>query len=324
MIVPSCLAGRGWRFASLCTVLVLALGCLIVSAGPKPARAGFGFSFDAIESAGTFQCGKETIHYWQFEPKNKGKGPFPGILVLHGIEGLEGFAVAGGRRRLDNAIAEEYKKILKMVASYGYVVHFAHYMDSTPQDCWPHSTRRPIARLQTSFKDSLLAPAGKEDKGVKMRFEQWMACVNKGLENLQGQNGKVDKDRIGVIGLSMGGFLATSLAVTESKTFRPKAIVVAFGGLPPQLHKGKIGPLPPILLISGKLDDIVPFQHTLDVVKCLEANKCTVRHEAFDCGHMFDLNGKFQLVIALKALGMAREFLEQHVDKAKKACDGLE
>jgi dienelactone hydrolase len=310
MIAPTCLAGRRWRCASLAMVLALALGFLIVSAGPKPAQAGFGFSFDAIESAGTFQFGKETIHYWQFEPKNKGKGPFPGVLVLHGIEGLGGF---------DNPIAKDYKQFCKMVASYGYVVHFVHYMDSTPKDCWPQSTRRPIARLQTSFKESLLAPAGMEDKALKKRFEEWMACVNKGLENLQGQNGKVDKDRVGVIGLSMGGFLATSLAVTQPKTFRPQAIVVAFGGMPQQLHSDKIGALPPILLISGKLDDIVPFQHTLDVCKCLKANKCNLRHEAFDCGHMFfDQKGNFQLGTALKAQGMAREFLEQYVDKAKK------
>jgi predicted esterase len=126
---------------------------------------------------------------------------------------------------------------------------------------------------------------------------------------------------VGVIGLSLGGFVPTSLAVTEP-TFDPQAIVVVCGGLPEQLHE-KVSKLPPILMICGTKDDVVPFSHTRKVRQCLEDKDCSVILVPFPCYHMFldgkvDSNPKFQLNMALQAQSYAEVFLSQRVQKAPR------
>jgi dienelactone hydrolase len=307
-------AGRSRRCLSLGVFLLLVAGWSIFACGQGSAYAGFGLP-SAKETAGTFQFDGKTINYWQFEPKDKDKDkakpkdPLPAILVVHGIEGLESF---------HNKTGKDYKLFCGMIASYGYVVHFVHYLDCTPTDCWPHATRRAVRRLQNRIKDTLTTPPGKEDEEVAGKFKTWMSCVHAGLENLRAQKGKVDKQRIGVVGLSMGGFLTTSLAVTEPDKFHPQAMIVAFGGLPPRLHGAKLGKMPPVCIIAGTKDEIVPLQLMQDTRQCLEANKGVVQFKTFDCHHMFtDAKGDFQLSVALQAQEFARSFLEQYVQKAK-------
>jgi dienelactone hydrolase len=307
-MVTANLAGRLLRCLRLGILWVLLAGWSIFACGLHPAHAGIGLP-SATETAGKFQFDGKTINYWQFEPKEKAKAPLPGILVVHGIEGLEGF---------NNKAGKDYKLFCSMVASYGYVVHFVHYMDCAPADCLPYVSRRAVRRMQTGIKESLTAPPNKTDEKVSAKFKQWMTCVSAGLENLRAQPSKVDKDRIGVIGLSLGGFLATALAATEPEKFRPHAIVVAFGGLPPLLHHEKFAKLPPTCIIAGEKDEIVPLALMQATRQALEANKAIVQFKAFDCNHMFTNDkGDFQLVIALQGQAFARAFLEKYVQKAK-------
>jgi dienelactone hydrolase len=296
-------------------VLALALGCLLV----QPARGQFPVPGAGAEEkkGGSFTFNWAKINYWQFEPKNA-KGPLPAIVVLHGIEGLDAFANGGN---LPEDIAANYKLVCKMVAEKGYVVRLVHYMQCNPIKA------KQVPELQQQIKANLLAPPGKVDPKIKKLFETWMSCVKGAVDDLRDAknpaNGNIDRDRVGVIGLSMGGFVAMSLAVTEPK-FAPQAIVVVCGGLPEQLHK-KVGKLPPILMICGTKDDVVPISHTCKVRNCLEDKDCSVTLVPFPCYHMF-LDGKvdskpkpkLQLNMVLQAQNWAEVFLSQHVKNAPR------
>jgi dienelactone hydrolase len=294
-------------------VLALALGCLLV----QPARGQFQVPGAGAEEkkGGSFTLDKATIIYWQFEPKNA-KGPLPAIVVLHGIEGLDAFANGG---KLPQGIAAQYKLFCKMVAEKGYAVRFVHYMQCE------QIKAEQVPELQQQIKANLLAPRGKVDPKIGQLFKTWMGCVKRAVDDLRDtknpDNNNIDRDRVGVIGLSLGGFVATSLAVTEP-TFDPQAIVVVCGGLPEQLHE-KVSKLPPILMICGTKDDVVPFSHTRKVRQCLEDKDCSVILVPFPCYHMFldgkvDSNPKFQLNMALQAQSYAEVFLSQRVQKAPR------
>jgi dienelactone hydrolase len=294
-------------------VLASALVCLLA----QPAAGQFQVPGAGAEEkkGGSFTLDKATINYWQFEPKNA-KGPLPAILVLHGIEGLDAFANGGD---LPPGITTQYKLFCKMVAEKGYAVRFVHYMQCKQIEA------KQVPQLQQQIKADLLAPPGKVDPQIEQLFKTWMSCAKRALDDMRDAknpaNGNIDRDRVGVIGLSMGGFVATSLAVTEPG-FDPQAIVVVCGGLPEQLHD-KVKKLPPICMICGTKDDIVPFAHTRKVRQCLEDKECSVVLVSFPCYHMFldgklDSNPKFQMNMALQAQSYAELFLSQTVQKAPK------
>jgi dienelactone hydrolase len=297
-------------------VFVLALGCSVF----VPVRAPGQFQMPgagAVEKdTGSFSLdGKTKIDYWQFEPKTV-KGVLPAVLVLHGIEGLDAFANGGD---LPKELVSQYKLFCKMVAEKGYVVRFVRYMQ-----CKPVSTDQ-VPALKEHIKASLVSADGKAPAHVEQLFKEWMGCVKKCMDDLKDpkntNNANVDKDRVGVVGLSMGGFIAMALAVTDPK-FDPQALVVVCGGMPPQLHD-KVEKLPPVLMICGTKDDIVPFKHTQTVRKCLEDKGCSVFVLPFPCYHMFMDDtvdkGKVQLNLVLQAQTYAELFLNHNVQKAPKA-----
>jgi dienelactone hydrolase len=297
---------RSWgdRFA-----FPLAVGCLLLALAQG--RAQFG---GKETPAGTFAYDGKNVDYWQFESIKKAPGPLPAIVVLHGIEGLDAVVNAN---QFDKDTQSNYKMICKMIAEKGYVVRFVHYMQGTPV------AKNQVDGLKDQIKASLLAPPDKVDAGVRMLFGRWMSCVKAGVDDLTKNAAKnnIDPQRVGVIGLSMGGFVATSLAVTDPK-FSPQALVIVCGGLPEELH-AKVKKLPPVMMICGKEDEIVPLAHTRKLRNCLEDKNCSCQLVEFPCCHMFfdapmDKGGKFQFTTALKAQEYAEVFLRQNVQKAPK------
>jgi dienelactone hydrolase len=278
---------------------------------PAPGRAQFGLGAKETP-AGTFLYDGKNVDYWQFEPRNKGTEPLPAIVILHGIEGLEAVA--------DNNANDlkDYKQLCQIVAEKGYVVRFVHYMQSTPV------AKGQVAKLEGKLKDSLVAPADKVDADARKLFDQWMKCVKAGTDDLAKnavKNG-IDPARIGVVGLSLGGFVVTSLAVTDPK-FSPQALIIVCGGLPEELH-AKVDKLPPVLMICAKKDEIIPPAHSRKVWSCLDDKDCSCQMLSFPCCHMFfdqpkAQGGTFQTSIALRALEYAEVFLRQNVQNAPKS-----
>ena len=72
------------------------------------------------------------------------------------------------------------------------------------------------------------------DASLEKPYRAWMAAVKDGVQFLRADK-NVDKDRIGVVGLSMGGFVGTSLVVDHPE-LKIKGLINAFGGLPPVQH----------------------------------------------------------------------------------------
>lgn len=122
-----------------------------------------------------------------------------------------------------------FREFARVLARRGYVAHVVHYFDLTETE---------IAGL----------PA------MRANFASWMKAVADGITNASNQ-ANVDPHRVGLLGFSLGSYLSLSLA-----TFDPRVSVVVeyFGGLPTELARD-FKSLPPVLILHGDADKVVPI-----------------------------------------------------------------
>jgi len=145
----------------------------------------------------------------------------PGVLVLHSSAGIGAKTGAETRRWADG------------LARRGYVAYVVHYFDRTGQR---HTDDATEARL----------------------WPVWTATLGDALTALR-RDAQVDSARAGVVGLSLGGYLALALGATDP---RAHALVVVSGGF----FRGVAARVdsvgrryPPTLLLHGTADGAVPF-----------------------------------------------------------------
>jgi len=139
-------------------------------------------------------------------------GSFPAVFLLHGSGGL------------DPGTAYVFREIGRDLANQGYVVLIPHYFERTG-----HEPGQP-------FKDNEI-PAMVE--AVEDAIDFAVA------------NAPVDADRIGMIGYSMGAYIAFFRSARDP---RIKAIVAVSGHLPVE-SKSKF---PPLLILQGSGDRNTP------------------------------------------------------------------
>lgn len=156
-------------------------------------------------------------------------GRYPVVVVLHGSGGL---AVGGFM----------FRGLARELAARGYVVVLPHYFDRT-------GTR--IA----------------DPKAILDRFAEWMETVADATTYAAALP-NADAERIGLVGFSLGGYLATSSAAYDP---RVKAVVEYFGGLP-DLLADRAGRLPPTLILHGDADAIVPVSEARELEDRLKAH----------------------------------------------------
>jgi carboxymethylenebutenolidase len=122
-----------------------------------------------------------------------------------------------------------FREFGRLLARHGYVAHVVHYFELTDTE---------IAGL----------PA------MRANFSSWMKAISDGITNASKQP-NVDPDRVGLLGFSLGSYLSLSLA-----TFDPRVSVVVeyFGGLPTEIARD-FKSLPPVLILHGDADKIVPI-----------------------------------------------------------------
>lgn len=77
----------------------------------------------------------------------------------------------------------------------------------------------------------------------------------------------VDAERIGVFGLSLGGFHALSLG---SRDERIQAVVNVVGAMPAEVQRRGVHRMPPTLVLHGERDRTVPVRRAHDLVNLLE------------------------------------------------------
>ena len=129
----------------------------------------------------------------------------------------------------------------EFLARQGFAVYVLHYFDRTGT-----------------------TEAG--DKNVIFRhFFAWMKTLWDAV-GFVAQQPRVDPDRLGLLGFSLGAYLALSTAAVDS---RIKAVAEFFGGLPKEM-KFFTRRLCPVLILHGEADTTVPVEEAYHLQRVLE------------------------------------------------------
>ena len=111
----------------------------------------------------------------------------------------------------------------------------------------------------------------------------------------------LDESRLALMGFSQGTMMALQVGLRRR---RPAACIVGFSGslVGAERLKGEITVRPPILLVHGDVDDVVPFASLFEAVAGLGAAQLSVRwHVSRGAGH----------TIAPDGLDLACQFLAE-------------
>jgi dienelactone hydrolase len=201
-----------------------------------------------------FVSGKEKIKIkvGQYVP-GEGKGPFPGIVLLHGIDGMD-------LLRTNLQVQFLYGTVANRIAREGFVVHFVHYFHRTP------IKKDEIPKVKEDLQKQLINEQSKLDPKLVQYYHDWLDTTVDAVKFMQNRK-EVDRSKTGVLGLSLGGFLATSLVVKHPE-LKLAGVANLFGGMAPgiseQVRKDKLK-LPPILIMGGEEDDVVPERFQRDL-----------------------------------------------------------
>jgi carboxymethylenebutenolidase len=122
-----------------------------------------------------------------------------------------------------------------------------------------------------------------DDATIWREFPVWMQTISDALDFAERQAG-ADAERIGVVGFSLGAYLALSLA-TQQK--RVKAVVDFFGGMPDHFAELLNG-MPPVLILHGEADSVVPVTEAHKIARMLESRKLPFEMKLYkNAGHGF-------------------------------------
>ena len=172
------------------------------------------------------------------------QGKFPAVVLLHGSGGL---LLATG---------DLFRETARGLVQQGYVVLIPHYFETTG-----HVVGMPFER------DDIPA---------------YLVSVHDAIE-FAADNPAVDSERIGLIGLSMGSYLAFYRAAKDP---RIKAVVSVSGSLPVESKSQ----FPPVLILQGAKDKSFPASRLKEFQAKLSAsNTPYVTHVYRHAGHNFDL-----------------------------------
>ena len=128
-----------------------------------------------------------------------------------------------------------------MLAAQGFAIFVLHYFDRT-------------GTTQATDKQTIFS-----------NFPVWGKTVWDAVSQIE-RHPQVDKDRIGLLGFSLGAYLALSVAAVDA---RVKVVVEFFGGLPKEM-KFFMRRLCPVLILHGEADPVVPVQEAYDLENLLE------------------------------------------------------
>jgi dienelactone hydrolase len=201
-------------------------------AEPTPSQPGR----DVRRVDDTFTSGGKRIAVEIFEPGTEGK--HPAVVLLHGLDGLEG------------GFGGFYRCAAENCAGRGYVVLLVHYFDRTEA----RGEDRQALRSQFLRCAKGDGASDADRKTLGDRFNAWADAVRDGVRYARSRP-EVDGERVGLVGFSLGAFLALTVAAEED--IRIAAVVDFFGGLPEE-QRARLKKLPPALIIHGDQDNTVP------------------------------------------------------------------
>src|SRR5580692_7745996 len=166
-----------------------------------------------------------------------------------------------------------------LLAEQGFAVYVLHYFDGTGTT--------QIDGLQTIF----------------LHFPVWMKTLWDAVSFVARQP-QVDSERIGLLGFSLGAYLALSASAIDS---RIKAVFEFFGGMPKEM-RFFTRRLCPVLILHGDQDKTVPLEEAYHLQQMLEKKQIAYEMQIYPgAGHGF--SGEIWRDAGLRTLA----FLEKHL-----------
>ncbi len=167
----------------------------------------------------------------------------------------------------------------RLLAAQGYAVYVLHYFE----------------RTGTTQIDGLPT--------IARNFPAWMKTLWDAVSFVATQP-SVDPDRIGLLGFSLGAYLALSAAAIDS---RVKIVVDYFGGFPKEM-KLFMRRFCPVLILHGEQDATVPVAEAYHLQQILEKKQIPYEMKIYPgVGHGF--SGEIWRDSGLRTLA----FLNQHL-----------
>jgi dienelactone hydrolase len=171
----------------------------------------------------------------------------PAVLILHGASGVG-----------DGAF---YRGTAEIFAERGYVTFLPHYLAATR-----------AARIKAAAAHGKHPPKRPPEGSIRAGFPQ-QEQILRGAVDYMARSPYVDSTRIGVFGLSLGGFHALTLSSTDG---RIAAVVdmsgALFGNVVPESNH-----IAPTLELHGAIDPIVPVARARELAATLQ--RMGVPHE---------------------------------------------
>jgi dienelactone hydrolase len=165
------------------------------------------------------------------------------------------------------------------LAARGFAVYVVHYFDRTGTT--------GVADKQTAIRN----------------FPAWGKTVWDSISHIASRP-EVDPERIGLLGFSLGAYLALSVAAVDS---RVKAVVDFFGGMPREM-KLFIRRLCPTLILHGDQDSTVPVAEAYHLQQLLEKRATPYEMQIYaGAGHGF--TGETWLDARLRTLAFLQKYL---------------
>jgi carboxymethylenebutenolidase len=185
------------------------------------------------DATDSFQSGGKKVAVERFEPKGKGK--HPALVMVHGSDGMTRHGKA-------------YRQAARDLARRGYIVFLVHYFNRTG--------------TKTADKAT-----------ISKNFLAWMGTLRDALQYAAKRPG-VDRERVGMIGYSLGAYLSLSVAggSAEKGQVAVKCVVEYFGGLPAVMG-AFLKQMPPVLILHGEDDEVVPVKEAKDLAALLDKKK---------------------------------------------------
>jgi len=135
-------------------------------------------------------------------------------------------------------------------------------------------------------------------------FAEWLAAVKDAVTYVASRP-SVDASRIGVLGISLGGYLAVALGAEDP---RIRALAEISGGVPLGWDERINSLMPPTLILHGEADDVVPVAEAYKLEALMKSCAAKYQMEIFPGQtHWFDGNGTFALL--MRCAGFLQRYL---------------
>jgi|GEM_PF-1514507 len=191
----------------------------------------------------------------------------PAVLILHGASGIG-----------DGTF---YRGAAEIFAERGYVTFMPHYLAAVPAaKSQPKATAKTKAAAG-SKKSAAKDPTPKGD--IRAGFTVQQQILLDTLDEIA-RNPYVDASRIGIFGMSLGGFHALNLS---SRDYRVAA-VVSMGGALRGNNMPESNRIAPVLALHGAKDSVVPVGRARQLARQLKEHGITHDLVVYpDQGHFF-------------------------------------